>query len=108
MLKIRLRYPLLLLILVAIYGFWIDASDLPKTAYSQLSSPPELTAGYYVVLHTPAKLPQDIPIKTSKTASFIGPLHNMKTCHEMRSKIHPHYPGVMQTFIKISQSEINS
>lgn len=105
MVKIRIRYPLMLILLGVLYGLWLDASSLPQTQYATLHAPPKLKPGYYLVLNTRAKLPEDITYTIDHNKSYIGPLPTIKACHEMRSKTHPLYPGVMKDLIKISQPE---
>lgn len=105
MLKIRLRYPLMLVSLGIIYGLWLDASSLPQTQYATLHAPPKLKPGYYLVLNTRAKLPEDVPYIIDHNRSYIGPLPTIKACHEMRNKTQPLYPGVMKDLIKIGKSE---
>ena len=108
MIKIRARYPLALLAMGLGYMLWLDASSLPQTQYASIEKAPKLAPGYYVVLHTHAKLPADIPATVTKNHSYIGPLPTIKACHEMRNRTKPLYPGVMNDLIKISDQEEKS
>ena len=100
--KIRARYPLAVLLLVAAYSLIGNISIAPSQPSRIVKAPP-LEPGYYLVLHTNAKLPNDIPTVHEKHFTYVGPLPHVKSCHEMRTKTKPLYPGVVTDMIKVNQ-----
>lgn len=101
--RIRARYPFALLVLMAAYTFIGDVSFTPTTP-SQIVKAPNLEPGFYVVLHTDAQLPEHIPAVHEKHFTYVGPLPHIKSCHEMRTKTKPLYPGVVTDIIKVNTS----
>ena len=101
---IRLRYPFFisLTLLISFYIFE-GISQIPQTQSSaQIIKHPHLDPGYYLVLHTKASLPNSIQYQHAGQRTYIGPLPNIRSCHESRSKIKPLYPGVASELLKIN------
>ena len=101
--RVRARYPLALLLLTVLYALVGEISITP-TQPSQIIKTPPLPAGFYLVLHTNATLPEDIPVIHEKHFTYVGPLPHVKSCHEMRTKTKPLYPGVITDIIKVNIS----
>lgn len=95
---IRLRYPLLMIV-VGIIAL-SSLKDQEQIVFVQPT--PTLEPGYYVVLHTDAKLPKEIIHKSNKEKTYVGPLPHIKACHENRAKVRPLYPGVETELVKIN------
>lgn len=105
MTKIRLRYPLLVIVLLAGAYTLSNITHSLKTPTSTPSSiipHPKLSAGYYIVLNTKAELPKDLPAKHIGKRTYVGPLLTIRDCHESRIKIKPLYPGVVTDLLKIN------
>lgn len=100
---IRLRYPLIL-VLATVIGLTLYHQNDDQTV--SLLPPPKLDPGYYVVLHTNANLPKDMPAKIDQNRTYIGPLPHIKACHKSRVKVHPLYPGVETELLKINDQTI--
>lgn len=96
---IRLRYPLLMITGIIIFLSLYHQQDDSTVS---LLPPPRLDPGYYIVLHTDAKLPKDIPTKGDQHRTYIGPFPHIKACHENRVKVKPLYPGVETELLKIN------
>jgi hypothetical protein len=106
--KIRIRYPLLLILFSALYYTVISTESFPQSKPSLMQSIPKLEPGYYLLLHAAAKLPKDIPAHYEKDATYIGPLPTIKVCHQYRVKIKPLYPGVVTDLVKINAISLGS
>jgi hypothetical protein len=101
--RIRVRYPLALLLVLSLYALVGDISITP-TQPSQIIKAPPLPPGFYLVLHTNASLPDNIPAIHEKHFTYVGPLSHVKSCHEMRAKTKPLYPGVITDIIKVNRT----
>ena len=101
--RIRIRYPLALIALLSLYALVGEISIIPSTPSNIIKAPP-LPAGFYLVLHTNASLPDSIPAIHEKHFTYVGPLPHVKSCHEMRTKTKPLYPGVITDIIKVNSS----
>ena len=103
---IRLRYPFIFLI-AAVLALAIS-NDLEERKHNAIKvhPTPNLAPGYYIVLHTKAKLPQDVHTYSDHNMTYVGPMPNIKACHQSRVKIRPLYPGVETELVKINRQNI--
>ena len=99
--RIRVRYPLIFSFILGIL-YLLSTAPLLPSAPSTIQPIPNLDAGYYLVLNTNAKLPQEIQAKYSKNTTYIGPLSTIAECHNSRNKIKPLYPGIALDLIKVN------
>ena len=108
MIRIRLRYilviPIFFLFLIGIDRLINMEWSLPQYSV-EVRPKPKLPAGFYLVLHTSAKtLPQGLSVHHHNEWTYIGPLSNIKDCHQTRIKINPLYPNITHELIKIEAS----
>lgn len=80
--------------------------DQDRNHLVSIQPPPKLDPGYYVVLHTKAKLPKEMSFHIDNDRTYIGPLPHIKACHENRVKIRPTYPGVETELVKINSQSV--
>ena len=101
--RIKARYPLLLCLLIGSI-YLLSTTPVLPSAPSKIQPIPNLDAGYYLVLHTNAKLPPEIEAQHSKNMTYVGPLPTIAECHNSRNKIKPLYPGITLDLIKVNQT----
>ena len=105
MIRVRLRYPLLLIGVGILYAFAPNIAEhtpLKSTLDTNVVPHPHLDAGYYIVLHTKATLPDELCAKQVGKKTYVGPLPTIRECHESRTKIKPLYPGIASELIKVN------
>ena len=99
---IKARYPLLIIAIASII-YLIITTPLAPEGPSTMQAIPELNSGYYLVLNTHAKLPNETPHIHSKNVTYIGPLSTIAECHNQRTQVKPIYPGIELNYIKVNQ-----
>lgn len=102
---VRLRYPLIIVMALIAMSLLSQHLDADKRTI-KITPSPKLAPGYYIVLHTKTKLPDDIHAHHENNVTYVGPMNNIKDCHQNRVKIRPLCPGVETELLKVNASDV--